>query len=89
MRGTGAHRREVWIPLIQCAWCRRIMLGGRYYHLPRLGLLKGEWELRLPWIPPIVATLTHSVCRPCAREIRERAAAHRSDQVLPRRKTAA
>lgn len=89
MKGDGAHRRELWIPVIQCAWCRALRLGETYLHVPRLGLLKGEWELKLPGFPPVVATLTHSVCKPCAREIRARAAARRAAQDMPRRRTVA
>ncbi len=75
--GSATKRSELWIPLIQCAWCRGIKLGERYVRVPWLKLMSGQWRIALPWIPPVVATLTHSVCAGCAGKLAERAAVKR------------
>ena len=80
----ATRRIQLWIPLIQCAWCRAVKVRDTYLHLPMLRLLSGEWHIAIPGLPPIVATLTHSVCSGCARNLNRRAQIRRSHRPPPR-----
>src|SRR5512133_4355196 len=81
---SATRRLQLWIPLVQCAWCKAVKLGGNYLHLPMLRLLSGEWRVTLPGLPPVIATLSHSICRSCAASIAGRAAARRADRIAAR-----
>lgn len=83
-RGTSTQNsRRVWIPIVQCAWCGAISVGGVYLHIPLVKLLSGDWRIRLPGFPVIVASMTHSVCRDCAVRVRARAGRFRRGSEAP------
>ncbi len=72
-RSTGAGNRRIWVFITQCAWCRGIKVWRWYVRKPKPPLLVWQEHVRLPYLPPLVLSMTHGACPQCARRVNESA----------------
>lgn len=72
-RAAARGRRRVWVFITQCAWCRRIKLGRWYLRIPRAPILVWREQVRLPYLPSVVVSMTHGACPKCVRRVNEAA----------------
>jgi hypothetical protein len=85
MRNDGftPNERALRVLLTQCAWCKRVKLGGIFVRLPWLRSTFTRWSLRLPF-GAIVVSATHGVCLDCAERVCERAVSRRTGNAAPK-----
>lgn len=69
---------RIWLPIIQCAWCKGIKVGRWYIPMPPKRLLRGNFWIRLPMMPMVVVGITHTACPHCAKKVRDLARRGRS-----------
>lgn len=72
-RPAIAGNRRIWLFITQCAWCRGIKVWRWYVRKPKPPLLVWQEQVRLPYLPSVVVSMTHGACPDCARRVNETA----------------